>query len=195
MRIQKPSDLSKTGVGAQYVGVDSPIYAKAYGDRNHSNLCGHLSFAAIYESVTGKEHTLGKIWEGVPTGPGEQTVISDWVNYANSIPGWSAEFDWLTKDEYQGMDDGTYLILGVTLETATGNFVSGELETLAGYTGHWAVMVYTYDFGVTLYDPFTNSYKFMKWSEFYLTDGVSIIIKPRTPASPRNKTNSSNQTQ
>lgn len=125
LSVDKPSDLmGEIGPGAQYIEPNSPLY----GDKEtHINLWGQLSFAAIYETVSGEENTLGAIWEATPTDPLTGTGLSDFqVLGSTFLPGWETNanysIDW--QDPYQDISEilasGAFVIVGSCLDTQTG---------------------------------------------------------------------------
>ena len=190
-RVHPPSDFEASGLGSQYMVVPSQDYIDRYGRlTEHKNLCGHLSAAAIYETVTGETNSLGPIWEAVPTTPSSAygqdgewlTDSADWINYFNDFPGWSAEskwFDWRNpyQDVAQTFKDGNYVILGNVLDTVTGRMVSEDLRDGERYIGHWAVIVDAEPNSVTIWNPYAG-FQTYSWKEFTATDSTSIVISP-----------------
>jgi len=121
------TDLTKVNVGNAQAVIPSGNYEKI-----HSNLCPQLSFAVIYETVTGKTNTLSTIFDesvsidenvskkGDGMGPGNLVML------INSFDGWSARIDWrdgqITQNEnYEYikniLDRGGYIIFGNVLST------------------------------------------------------------------------------
>lgn len=145
------------------------------GEQNF-NLCGDLSFASIYETVTGEQNTTQAFWEMRGGGKGT-TDTKDWLNVAKQI-GWEAEvvfLDW--RDPYSQVSEylanGAYLMVCGLLDSQTGRMSSDGI-------GHWVVVAESSQYGITLYNPFTNTYQYYTWDEFTDTDGATLVIwKPQ----------------
>jgi hypothetical protein len=177
--IQRPTDLGKkTGLGAQYIEMPP-------GSRDvYTKLCGDLSFAAMFETVTGQEHTT-EMFVGMRGGGDRWTDTGDWKNVAQKI-GWQSELvflDW--RDPFSQVSEylagGSYLMVCGTLDTQSGRMVPSSTQ---GGIGHWVVIADASKYGVTLYNPFTNTYQYYTWKEFTETDGATLVITPPPEPDP-----------
>jgi hypothetical protein len=173
--VKRPSDLGNdSGPRTQYIFLPttSSDPVKRY------NLCGDLSFSAIYETVTGQINTLEMMWEA--RGGGDAlTSTGDWAAVGRQL-GWSTEVVWLDwRDPYAQVSvylaNGSYLMVCGTLDKSTGRMVS---SVHPGGVGHWVVIARASKYGVYLYNPFTNTYQYYTWAEFTDTDGATLIITP-----------------
>jgi hypothetical protein len=147
-------------------------------------LCGQISFAAIYETITGKENTLAAIWETVPTGPSEGTGSTEMQAYKDKfLPTWT-----LTETGSYWRDSGSYIIVGSTLDLNTGELVSAD-HNGDGYAYHWVVIAQATEDSVVIYNPYTNTYQSYTWQEFNATRGHVFVFTPPEPQyTPRNNT-------
>lgn len=182
LSIDKVAELEKTGIGAQYIVVPSNNYNS---ESVHYDLCGHLSFTAIYETVTGIKG-LGMIWDLYPTVKG--SYFATWVNTINSLPGWSAESHWIDWRDPQKhiegiLSNGTYIILGCTLDKETGLLVKNSLDVKGQerYVGHFVVLYGSSDYGVMIYNPYTNTTQVYSWEEMKECFGVMILVNYKEP--------------
>jgi hypothetical protein len=171
--VRRPTDLEgRTGLETQFINLPKGSETRRY------NLCGDLSFSTIYETVTRQQNTLEMIW--LARGGGDSlTDTSDWRNVANQF-GWSAEVVWLDwRDPFSQVSDllanGAFLMVCGSLDATTGRMVSSAHP---GGVGHWVVIARASQYGVYLYNPFTNSYQYYTWKEFTDTDGATLIITP-----------------
>jgi hypothetical protein len=186
-QVAELDDRSDYRLPAQYIPVSSSTYHNIYGERTHYNLCGHLSFTAIYETVT-YQKSLGMIWDIYPTHPESGSNLGDWIKVINTLPGWSATskwFGWRTLQEEitQTLSNGSYIILGCTLDLKTGRLGSNSLDNdgQVRYVGHWSVLMASSDYGVIIYNPYTNNYQVYSWEEMKGGFGVAILINYRKP--------------
>ncbi len=185
-------DGKRYGVGSQYIPIGSYNYKSEHGARIHENLCGHLAFAAIYETKTYQNKSLDMIWDIYPTHPKKGSTFGGWIRVINGLPGWSATSKWfgwrnLQEEVFQTLSNGSYIILGCTLDKKTGLLVSNSLNTDGQdrYVGHWSVLVASSDYGVTIYNPYTNSYQVYTWKEMKGGFGVAILVNYRKPVFPK----------
>jgi hypothetical protein len=177
---------------AQYLELEHEDYQRSNAGYKHPNLCGHLSVETILETEYGDDISIDWIWEQVPTARSELTGYDDWTQFFNNndtYPGWSArtEFvDWRwrkgnTQEEISSyLEDGSYLIVGVTLDKYSGGLVPGTYEGDKDkrYVGHWVVVASVDENMITIYNPYTDTYQGLSWQAWTATDGVTIVITP-----------------
>jgi hypothetical protein len=100
------------------------------------------------------------------------------------VAGWSAKSIWfsrksLEKDIAQTLSEGTYIMIACMLDKSTGELVNKAFDKTSNdnFVGHWVVVTAARDSGITIYNPFTNTYQQYSWNDFKKTYGVAILIR------------------
>jgi RHS repeat-associated protein len=187
VNINRPTELGDSrGPGAQYIPVQSPIYQDTYGNVDHPNLCGHLSFAAIYETATDNGDGLRLAWDIYQTNPTnhELTGAGIWAEKINGLSGWSATTTSISRTDMKQdiraiLSSGGYLMFGCTLDTVSGNLVAQTMDQNDedDYVGHFATITGITQNGVYFYNPYVNDYQYLSWVEFGDTYSTMVIIR------------------